>query len=100
MSTRKRRRRFDREFKIESVRLVLQRGGSVSSVARDLGIDPGVLQRWKREFAEDTENAFPGKGRLKEPDEEVRRLNRENKYLKEERDILKKALAIFSKHPE
>ena len=100
MTERKRRRRYDREFKIESVRLVQQRGGSVSSVASDLGISPNVLQRWKRELSEDSGNAFPGNGRLKELDEAMRRLSRENKRLKEERDILKKALAIFSTHPE
>ena len=95
MTERKRRRRYDQEFKIESVRLVQQRGGSVSSVASDLGISPNVLQRWKRELSEDS-----GNGRLKELDEEMRRLSRENKRLKEERDTLKKALAIFSTHPE
>jgi len=99
MKEKKSRRHYDREFKIESVRLAKERG-NVSAVARNLGIEANMLHRWKKELAEDSEHAFPGFGRLKPPDEELRRLNRENKRIKEERDILKKALAIFSKHPE
>ena len=99
MKEKKSRRHYDREFKIESVRLAKERG-NVSAVARNLGISSNVLHRWKKELTEDSEHAFPGIGRLKQPDEEIRQLNRENKKLKEERDILKKALAIFSKHPE
>ena len=99
MKEKKCRRHYDREFKIESVRLAAERG-NVSAVARNLGIEANMLYRWQKELAEDSEHAFPGIGRLKEPDEEIRQLNRENKRLKEERDILKKALAIFSKHPE
>jgi len=99
MNEKRRRRKFDREFKIDCVRLAIERG-NVLAVAQDLGINANVLYRWKRELGEDPEHSFPGIGRLKEPDEELRRLSRENKNLKEERDILKKALAIFSKHPE
>ncbi len=99
MNEKKRRRKYDREFKIDCVRLADERG-NVAAVAKDLGVNVNVLHRWKRELAEDTEQSFPGIGRLKESDEELRRLIRENKNLKEDRAILKKALAIFSKHPE
>ncbi len=95
----KRRRKYERGFKLDCVRFANERG-NISVVAKDLGINANVLYRWKRELAEDPEHSFPGIGRLKEPDEELRRLTRENNNLKQERAILKKALAIFSKHPE
>jgi transposase len=94
------RRKFDREFKIEAVRLITDRGMSVARVAHDLDIHENVLRKWRNQFLQDTHNAFPGKGRLKPADEELRRLKRELADTKEERNILKKALAIFSKHPK
>ncbi len=93
------RRKYDKEFKKEAVHLVIERGCSVSEVARDLGIHPVLLGKWKRLYLEDKNNAFPGQGPMKLEKEEVRRLKRELDNVKEERAILKKALAIFSKHP-
>jgi transposase len=81
------------------VRLVVEGGRKVSDVARDLGIEENMLHRWKREQGEAGVGAFPGKGYLRPQDEEMRQLKRENTDLREERDILKKALAIFSKKP-
>ena len=92
------RRKFDSEFKREAVRQVVEGGRSVAEVARSLGIHEMLLHKWKRQLNEDSEGAFPGKGRLKPQEEELRRLQRENASLKEDRGILKKALAIFSKH--
>ena len=94
------RRKFTKEFKIEAVELVKQRSGKVTEIAENLGIHPVVLHRWVKEFSEDPEYAFPGQGKLKSPDEEVHKLKKELKDLKEERDILKKALAIFSRQGE
>lgn len=91
-----RRRRFTREFKLEAVRLVVEGGHKAAAVARDLDIRPDLLRRWRREFEDDPEQTFPGKGRRKEPDAELHRLRRELERVQEERDILKKALAIFS----
>jgi len=91
-----RHRKFDVEFKRDAVRLVLEGGRSTKSVAGDLGIHPNVLNRWRREYEGDSGQAFPGKGHLSPEDEELRRLKRELTDVKEERDILKKALAIFS----
>jgi transposase len=91
------RRKFDREFKSEAVRLVIDEGRPIATVARNLGIHGNLLHKWKKQYEEDPQYAFPGKGRLKEPDEEMRRLRKELADTKEERDILKKALAIFSK---
>jgi transposase len=93
------RRSYDNEFKREAVRLVVEEGRKASEVERNLGITPTLVARWVREMSEDPEYAFPGKGRLKAPDEEIRKLKRENERLRRERDILKKAVAIFSKDP-
>lgn len=93
------RRKFGREFKAEAVHLVTEGGRRVSEAARGLGIHANLLHRWKRQYEADPEGSFPGKGRLRPEDEELRRLQKENADLKEERDILKKALAIFSRHP-
>lgn len=88
------RRRFDREFKRETVRLVTVGGQSVGEVARDLGLRPDMVRRWLKQFEKDAEKAFPGEGRAR--DEEMVRLRRELRRVTEERDILKKAMAIFS----
>jgi transposase len=70
----KRRRKFDREFKIQAVKLLLESGKTVEEVADDLGIYWGNLSRWKREYRKDAEEAFPGMGKLKPVDEELRKL--------------------------
>jgi len=88
---------YSREFKEDAVRLVTDKGISVSQVAMDLGIHENTIYKWMRQYKADPGGAFPGKGRLKPQDEEFRRLQRENEVLREEREILKKALAICSK---
>ncbi len=90
------RRKFSREFKVEAVRMIRDGGLSLAEVARDLEIRPDMLRRWKRQVGEAGPGAFPGSGRLAPDDEEARRLRRELQRVREERDILKKALAIFS----
>ena len=92
-------KRYDKEFKMEAVRLASEPDNTQAQIERDLGISQGVISRWKRELKLDGEDAFPGKGRLKSQDEEFRRLKRENERLRRERDILKKAVAIFSEDP-
>jgi transposase len=94
------RRRYDREFKEGAVRLVIENGQTLAGTARDLGITENMLSRWKKEYLEDQEQAFPGKGRMKPEDLELHRLKRRIADLEQEREILKKALAIFSKHPK
>jgi transposase len=93
------RRRFDREFKFEAVRLATRGDKTMTQVALDLGISTNVLSRWKRQLTDDPAFAFPGKGHLKPADEELRKLKKELRDVTEERDILKKALAIFSRTP-
>lgn len=100
MSRKKRTRRsFSREYKIEAVRMITKGGHSVSQIAKDLGIRPDMLTRWKRQFEKDESNAFPGHGQLKGDAQLLRELERENQRLRQEREILKKALAIFSRRP-
>jgi transposase len=93
------RRRFDSDFKMETARLMVEGGRKVAELSRDLDIPGNVLRKWRQQYVVDKENAFPGKGHMKPEDEEVRKLRKELDDVKEERDILKKALAIFSKHP-
>jgi transposase len=97
MAEKRCRRIYTKEFKLEAVQLVKTQGGNASAVARNLGISPNILNRWVREYADDNTYAFPGLGKLKAPDEELRQLRKELADTKMERDILKKALSIFSK---
>ena len=100
MQEKKANRKYDKQFKEEAVRLVTEGGRKVTEVARSLGIHENLLRTWKRKHREDPTGSFPGKGHVKPQDEELRRLQKENASLKEDREILKKALAIFSKQPK
>lgn len=91
------RRRFSREFKIEAVRLVRERGVSVAQAARDLEIHENVLRKWVKDFSADPAQAFPGHGQMKPEQLEIERLRREVARLKAECDILKKAAAYFAR---
>jgi transposase len=94
------RRKYGREFKVEAVKLVTEGGRTVAEAARNLGIHENLLYKWREKYTEDIAHAFPGKGRLKPAEEELRRMKRELADVTQERDILKKALAIFSKEPK
>ncbi len=94
--SKKKRKIYSREFKVEAVGLITKKGYSIAEASRNLGVDYSVLRRWKNQLADDSQDAFPGKGRLKSPDEELRQLKRELERVTEERDILKKALAYFA----
>jgi transposase len=91
------RRVYPKEFKKETVQLVQERGMTVSQVSKDLDIGTETIYRWVRKYKSDPINSFPGKGHLKPEDEKIRKLERELADVKEERDILKKAMSIFSK---
>ena len=91
------RRRFSREFKVEAVKLVRERGVSVAQAGRDLDVHENVLRKWVKEFGSDPKQAFPGHGQQKPEQLEIERLRREVTKLKAERDILKKAAAYFAK---
>jgi transposase len=94
----KTRRTYTSEFKLEAVRLSETSGKSQAQIERDLGISAGCLSRWKQKLAEEGEHAFPGHGRLTPEREDIRQMKREIEILRQERDILKKAVAIFA-HP-
>ena len=100
MSRDQSRRQFDAEFKREAVRLTQEPGRTIASVARDLGVCETNLWRWRKQLAEAGESAFPGTGNVPADQEELRRLRRELADTTEERDILKKALAVFSRRPK
>ena len=91
------RRRFGREFKLEAVKLVRERGVTVAQAARDLDLHENLLRKWVKDFAADPQHAFPGHGQMKPEQLEIERLRREVHKLKTERDILKKPAAYFAR---
>ena len=93
------RQKYDKEFKLEILRLVNEQKRPIAQVARDFGLGENTIYKWKKAFEEDPVNAFPGIGHLKPEDEQFRQLKRDLERVTEERDILKKTLAIFSKTP-
>ena len=100
------RRQYTQDFKLEAVRLVGVGDKSLPQVARDLGVRADMLRQWKRQAEARAgqgltapRDVFPGNGKLPSQDEEIRRLKRENAQLREERDILGKAMAFFARTP-
>ena len=91
------RRTFNREFNLEAVKLVRDRGVSYAQASRDLGVHVNVLRKWIADFDADPAQAFPGQGQMKPEQAEIERLRREVAKLTAERDILKKAAAYFAK---
>jgi transposase len=89
-------RTYDKEFKINSVNLYKSSGKSLKIIAQDLGLATSTLSKWVTEHSESVKESFPGKGYPKAGEEEVRALRKELAHVRQERDILKKALAIFS----
>jgi len=97
------RRAFSAEFKVEAVRLMRERRGagvSLAQVGRELAVRPDLLRKWARQVGDRVgvarRDVFPGHGNLPSTEEEVRRLQRENAVLRQERDFLKKAAAFFA----
>ncbi len=88
---------FTKEFKLEAVQLVQSSKKPLAQIARDLGIADSTLHHWRKLFADQGEHAFPGSGHQMPQEEEIRRLTREVEVLRQERDMLKKALGIFSR---
>lgn len=87
-------RSYSREFKLEAVQLYETSDKTMAQVERELGITPYLLSKWVKQFREEEQQAFPGKGKAR--DEEIRSLKREIEILKQEREILKKTVGIFS----
>lgn len=91
---------YTKEFKVEAVKLAETSGKSKSQIAQDLGISDSSLSRWCQEYGAHGEQAFPGSGHQLPEQEEIRQLKRELEVVRMERDILKKAVAIFSRLPQ
>ena len=92
----KKRCKFTKEFKEEAVRLIAEEGYSYAEAGRNLGVNPNLLSRWKREF----DGIDIDLGNAASMQAELKRLRKENKRLKLEREILKKAAAFFAKEQE
>jgi len=92
----KKRKYYSKQFKIDAVKLVTEQGYKVSEAARNLGIHHTSLRHWKKQFETDGNQSFPGKGYISPEKEELYRLRKENKRLRMEREILKKATAFFA----
>src|SRR3954453_4286880 len=84
------RRQFTREFKLEAVRLIKDRGVSYVQASQDLDVHVSQLRDWVKKFSDDPQQAFPGNGQMKPEQLEIARLKREVIKLKAERDILKR----------
>ena len=93
----KRKRRYTKEFKLEAIRLYESGSKSMRQIEEDLGITAGLLNKWRAWYRSDGPQGFVGSGHQNELETELRRLKRENEVLRQERDILKKALVVFSK---
>ena len=93
----RKRRVYTLEFKAEAVKLVTAQGYSLAEAARSLGVHETLLRSWKLAVAKQGDQAFPGQGKLPPFEEEMRRLRAENQRLRAERDILKKATALFAR---
>lgn len=89
-------RYYDKEFKMDAVALCQKSERSIASIANELGIAKSTLSSWIRIFGSNGSESFPGKGHMRSPDAELHALRRELQHVKLERDILKKAVAIFS----
>ena len=93
----KQRRTHSREFKREAVALVMGHGYSDEAAGRSLGVKGSLIGRWKRELEADAAEAFPGKGKRTGEQQRIHELEAENRRLRMEREILKKATAFFAK---
>jgi transposase len=91
------RRHFTRAFKVNAVQLVTEKGMRVGKVAQELDIHPNLLHLWRRSMLAEGDKAFVGRGRVKPQNAEIRQLRKALEKVREERGILKKALAAFSK---
>jgi transposase-like protein len=92
-----RTRNYDREFKINSIKLYRESQKSMTEICKDLGIPISTFNGWLKEFENFGEGSFPGSGKVKPCNEEVYRLKKQLADVTMERDILKKAIAIFSR---
>ncbi len=96
----KQRKTYTRDFKLEAIRLAETSGRTIAQVERELGLSQGTIAHWRREVQRTGDEVFPGHGHLLPSEERLRQLERENAILRQERDILKKAIAVVSQKPQ
>jgi transposase len=94
------KRTFTREYKLEVIELARTSGKSKAQLERELGLTPGLIGNWEKALQQDGQQAFPGTGHQTETEAELRRLRRELEIVRQERDILKKAMIVFAKPPD
>jgi transposase len=90
-------RKYDKQFKLEAIRLCETSGKGVSQIESELGITNGLLNKWRVRYRHEGVAAFVGSGQQTESEAELRRLKREVEILRQERDILKKAMQVFAR---
>ena len=90
------RRTYTKEFKMDTLKLAETSEKSVSQLEQEMGLPVGIIFRWQRQQRKDGEQAFPGHGKLKEAESRIEQLEKEVNRLRLERDILKKAVRVFS----
>jgi transposase len=100
VADKKRQKRYTKEFKIEAVKLVTEKGMKASDVARDLGISQPALGAWIKDYQRIGQEAFPDKGNMSSQEDKIRQLEQQVKRLTIEREILKKAMAYFVEIPK
>ena len=96
----KQRKTYTREFKLEALRLAETSGRPITRVERELGLSQGTIAHWRREVQRNGGEAFPGHGHLLPSEERLRQLERELALVRQERDILKKAIGVVSQKPQ
>ena len=89
------RKKYSTEFKHEAVGLVVDQGYTKAEAGRSLDVNPNLIRRWQLEFEAEGSDAFPGQGRLTPDQKRIRDLEAENRRLRMEKDILKKATVFF-----
>ena len=94
--SKKKYRKFSEAFKLEALQLLESSGKARSAIERDLGISPGLLGKWQQRYKVDEDSQSLTSSDLLGAQKEIRRLERELKIAQQERDILKKAISIFS----
>ncbi len=95
--SKKQKQKYAKEYKFGAVKLITEKSYSQAEAGRSLGIAGALISRWHKEFQILDNDTFPGQGQLTPDQEEIRALRQENKQLKLEREILKKAAAFFAK---
>ena len=93
------RKKYSKQFKLDAIQMYENGEKAMAQVERELGITVGLLAKWREELlqAKDQKDAFPGNGNLPDSEARLRQLERENAQLRQEKEILKKVLGIYSK---